>query len=79
MQISAGVQADHKIRLSGKGIPRVSGYGYGDHYIHIKIKVPKYDILKRHCIHNVFFIRILLKHVYKSLEFMVVYLILLIQ
>ncbi|KAF7698252.1 dnaJ heat shock protein family (Hsp40) member A3a [Silurus meridionalis] len=41
LSIPAGVQADQKIRLSGKGIPRVSGYGYGDHYIHIKIKVPK--------------------------------------
>lgn len=42
-QITPGVQADQKIRLSGKGIPRVSGYGYGDHYIHVKIRVPKYD------------------------------------
>ncbi|XP_060757395.1 dnaJ heat shock protein family (Hsp40) member A3a [Neoarius graeffei] len=41
LSIPAGVQADQRIRLSGKGIPRVSGYGYGDHYIHIKIKVPK--------------------------------------
>uniref|UniRef100_A0A8B9KF87 DnaJ homolog subfamily A member 3, mitochondrial n=1 Tax=Astyanax mexicanus TaxID=7994 RepID=A0A8B9KF87_ASTMX len=41
LSIPAGVQADQKIRISGKGIPRVSGYGYGDHYIHLKIKVPK--------------------------------------
>ncbi|XP_053509032.1 dnaJ heat shock protein family (Hsp40) member A3a isoform X1 [Ictalurus furcatus] len=41
LSIPAGAQADQRIRLSGKGIPRVSGYGYGDHYIHIKIKVPK--------------------------------------
>ncbi|XP_060747835.1 dnaJ heat shock protein family (Hsp40) member A3a [Tachysurus vachellii] len=41
LSIPAGVQPEQKIRLSGKGIPRVSGYGYGDHYIHIKIKVPK--------------------------------------
>ncbi|KAK3520321.1 hypothetical protein QTP70_021358 [Hemibagrus guttatus] len=41
LSIPAGVQPDQKIRLSGKGIPRVSGYGSGDHYIHIKIKVPK--------------------------------------
>ncbi|XP_026772056.2 dnaJ heat shock protein family (Hsp40) member A3a [Pangasianodon hypophthalmus] len=41
LSIPVGVQADQKIRLSGKGIPRVSGYGYGDHYIHIKIKIPK--------------------------------------
>ncbi|KAL7861035.1 hypothetical protein AOLI_G00173840 [Acnodon oligacanthus] len=41
LAIPAGVQADQRIRLSGKGIPRVSGYGYGDHYIHIKIRVPR--------------------------------------
>lgn len=40
-QIPAGVQADQRIRLSGKGIARISGYGFGDHYVHIKIKVPK--------------------------------------
>nr|XP_028561306.1 dnaJ homolog subfamily A member 3, mitochondrial isoform X2 [Podarcis muralis] len=39
--IPPGIQADQKIRMSGKGIPRVNSYGYGDHYIHIKIKVPK--------------------------------------
>ncbi|XP_066497777.1 dnaJ heat shock protein family (Hsp40) member A3a isoform X2 [Hoplias malabaricus] len=41
LSIPSGAQADQRIRLSGKGIPRVSGYGYGDHYIHIKIRVPK--------------------------------------
>lgn len=40
-QIPAGVQADQRIRLSGKGIARISGYGFGDHYVHIKVKVPK--------------------------------------
>ncbi|KAH0632107.1 hypothetical protein JD844_020170 [Phrynosoma platyrhinos] len=39
--IPPGIQADQKIRVSGKGIPRVNSYGYGDHYIHIKIRVPK--------------------------------------
>uniref|UniRef100_A0A8C2HVP1 DnaJ homolog subfamily A member 3, mitochondrial n=1 Tax=Cyprinus carpio TaxID=7962 RepID=A0A8C2HVP1_CYPCA len=41
LSIPSGIQADHRIRLSGKGIPRVSGYGYGDHYVHVKIKIPK--------------------------------------
>ena len=27
--------------MTGKGLKRVSGYGYGDHYINIKIKPPK--------------------------------------
>ncbi|XP_022836353.1 protein tumorous imaginal discs, mitochondrial-like isoform X3 [Spodoptera litura] len=29
------------IRLSRKGMKRVSQHGYGDHYVHIKIQVPK--------------------------------------
>ncbi|XP_067912779.1 dnaJ heat shock protein family (Hsp40) member A3a isoform X2 [Heterodontus francisci] len=39
--IPAGIQVDHSIRLAGKGIPKVNSYGYGDHYIHIKVKIPK--------------------------------------
>uniref|UniRef100_A0A8C6ZMC4 DnaJ homolog subfamily A member 3, mitochondrial n=1 Tax=Nothoprocta perdicaria TaxID=30464 RepID=A0A8C6ZMC4_NOTPE len=39
--IPPGIQPDQKIRMSGKGIPKVNSYGYGDHYIHIKIKVPQ--------------------------------------
>ncbi|XP_003354675.1 dnaJ homolog subfamily A member 3, mitochondrial isoform X1 [Sus scrofa] len=39
--IPAGIQTDQKIRLSGKGIPRINSYGYGDHYIHVKIRVPR--------------------------------------
>ncbi|KAF4115673.1 dnaJ heat shock protein family (Hsp40) member A3a [Onychostoma macrolepis] len=41
LSIPSGIHADQRIRLSGKGIPRVSGYGYGDHYVHVKIKIPK--------------------------------------
>ncbi|KAK1886048.1 DnaJ like subfamily A member 3 mitochondrial [Dissostichus eleginoides] len=29
------------IRLQGKGIRRMNSYSYGDHYVHIKIRVPK--------------------------------------
>ncbi|XP_028670123.2 dnaJ heat shock protein family (Hsp40) member A3a isoform X2 [Erpetoichthys calabaricus] len=39
--IPPGSQADQRIRLAGKGIPRVNSYGYGDHFIHIKIRIPK--------------------------------------
>ncbi|XP_060767353.1 dnaJ heat shock protein family (Hsp40) member A3b [Neoarius graeffei] len=39
--IPPGIQTDQKIRLGGKGIAQVNGYGYGDHYVHIKVKVPK--------------------------------------
>uniref|UniRef100_A0A8C2YZP7 DnaJ homolog subfamily A member 3, mitochondrial n=1 Tax=Cyclopterus lumpus TaxID=8103 RepID=A0A8C2YZP7_CYCLU len=41
LSIPAGIQTDQRIRLSGKGIARITGYGYGDHYVHVKIKVPK--------------------------------------
>ncbi|XP_062294712.1 dnaJ heat shock protein family (Hsp40) member A3a isoform X1 [Scomber scombrus] len=41
LAISAGIQTDQRIHLAGKGIARVSGYGFGDHYVHVKIKVPK--------------------------------------
>ncbi|KAL1251173.1 hypothetical protein QQF64_018969 [Cirrhinus molitorella] len=39
--IPPGIQTDHKIRLSGKGIPRVNSFGYGDLYVYIKVKIPK--------------------------------------
>uniref|UniRef100_A0A6Q2XLS4 DnaJ homolog subfamily A member 3, mitochondrial n=2 Tax=Esox lucius TaxID=8010 RepID=A0A6Q2XLS4_ESOLU len=41
LSIPAGIQTDQWILLSGKGVARVSGYGYGDHYVHVKIRVPK--------------------------------------
>ncbi|XP_057698946.1 dnaJ homolog subfamily A member 3, mitochondrial-like isoform X2 [Corythoichthys intestinalis] len=39
--IPAGCQVDQVIRLQGKGIRRMNSYSYGDHYVHIKIRVPK--------------------------------------
>ncbi|XP_076841275.1 dnaJ heat shock protein family (Hsp40) member A3b [Brachyhypopomus gauderio] len=41
IMIPAGIQMDQTIRLSGKGIARMGGGGYGDHYVHIKVRVPK--------------------------------------
>lgn len=41
LKIPAGTQSHHRFRLDGKGIKRVHTSGYGDHYVHIKIKVPK--------------------------------------
>ncbi|KAM6956877.1 LOW QUALITY PROTEIN: dnaJ heat shock protein family (Hsp40) member A3a [Aplochiton taeniatus] len=41
LTIPPGIQTDQRMRLSGKGIARVTGYGFGDHYVHVKIKVPK--------------------------------------
>ncbi|XP_019131937.2 dnaJ homolog subfamily A member 3, mitochondrial isoform X1 [Larimichthys crocea] len=39
--IPPACQADQVIRLQGKGIRRMNSYTYGDHYVHIKIRVPK--------------------------------------
>ena len=41
VQIPAGTGSHVRMRLKGKGIPKVSGYGYGDHYVHVRIEVPK--------------------------------------
>ncbi|XP_071950980.1 dnaJ homolog subfamily A member 3, mitochondrial-like [Antedon mediterranea] len=40
LNIPAGTQSHARIRLPGKGIQRVNGYGNGDHFVHVKIKVP---------------------------------------
>ncbi|XP_068455686.1 dnaJ homolog subfamily A member 3, mitochondrial-like isoform X2 [Clinocottus analis] len=39
--IPASCPADQVIRLQGKGIRRMNSFSYGDHYAHIKIRVPK--------------------------------------
>ena len=41
VQIPAGTGSHTRMRLQGKGIQKVSGYGFGDHYIHVKLEVPK--------------------------------------
>ena len=41
VQIPPGTMSHTRMRMSGKGIKKVSGFGNGDHYIDIKIKAPK--------------------------------------
>uniref|UniRef100_A0A3Q3K796 DnaJ homolog subfamily A member 3, mitochondrial n=1 Tax=Monopterus albus TaxID=43700 RepID=A0A3Q3K796_MONAL len=41
IMIPPSCQADQVIRLQGKGIRRMNSYSYGDHYVNIKIRVPK--------------------------------------
>lgn len=36
-----GTSSHTIIRLSGKGVKKVEGYGSGDHYINFKVVVPK--------------------------------------
>ena len=40
VDIPKGTQSHTRIRMNGKGLRKVNGYGFGDHYIHIKIKIP---------------------------------------
>lgn len=40
--IPSGTQPNSVIRLRGKGIPHVHGSGRGDHYVKIKVTVPKH-------------------------------------
>lgn len=41
IRIPEGTQPDTLIRLSGKGVPHIRRSGRGDHYVKIKLKVPK--------------------------------------
>jgi DnaJ-class molecular chaperone len=41
IRIPPGTQPDMLVRLSGRGVPRLRGSGRGDHYVKIKIVVPK--------------------------------------
>ncbi len=41
IRIPAGIQPNTPIRLRGKGIKMLRGSGYGDHYVVIKVTVPK--------------------------------------
>lgn len=41
IRVPAGTQPNTLIRLSGKGVKHVQGSGKGDHYVKIKVTVPK--------------------------------------
>ena len=41
LRVPAATQPGTIIRLSGKGVPHVRGSGHGDHYVRIKVIVPK--------------------------------------
>jgi len=41
IKVPAGTQPETVIRLRGKGVKTVRGSGHGDHYVRIKIVVPK--------------------------------------
>lgn len=41
IRVPAGTQPNTLIRLSGRGVKKIHGGGHGDHYVKIKIAVPK--------------------------------------
>ncbi|KAH8372215.1 hypothetical protein KR093_010609 [Drosophila rubida] len=41
INIEPGTSSHRKIALRGKGLKRVNAHGHGDHFIHIKIDIPK--------------------------------------
>ncbi|XP_072750992.1 protein tumorous imaginal discs, mitochondrial isoform X2 [Anoplolepis gracilipes] len=41
IQIIPGTSSHTRIRLNSKGLKKVNGIGYGDHYVNIKVVVPK--------------------------------------
>jgi DnaJ family protein A protein 3 len=42
LPIKPGTQSHQQMRLIGKGIARLNGHGKGDHFVNIKIQLPKY-------------------------------------
>jgi DnaJ-class molecular chaperone len=41
IKIPAGTQAETLVRLRGKGVKLLRGTGHGDHYVKIKVRIPK--------------------------------------
>lgn len=41
IQIMSGTSSHHTVTMKGKGMKRVNSTGSGDHYVHIKIAIPK--------------------------------------
>ncbi len=42
LRIPSGTQPDTVIRLGGKGVPHIRGSSRGDHYVRLKITIPKH-------------------------------------
>ncbi len=42
LRIPSGTQPETHFRLRGKGMPLVRGTGHGDHYVRVKVTVPKH-------------------------------------
>jgi DnaJ-class molecular chaperone len=40
LKVPAGTQNGTQIRLSGKGMPKLGGSGYGDMYVRVRVQLP---------------------------------------
>ena len=49
VRIPPGTSSHTRIRVNGKGIRRINSHGYGDHYVHIKVKVSVPGGASRQC------------------------------
>ena len=41
IRLAPGTQPNTRLRIRGKGIPRLRGGGEGDHYVHVRVVVPE--------------------------------------
>ena len=41
IKVEAGTQSGKMLRLKGKGLPSIHGYGAGDLFVHINVWTPK--------------------------------------
>lgn len=43
LRIPPGTSSHTRMRITGKGMKRINSYGQGDHYVHLKIRIPLYE------------------------------------
>lgn len=41
LKVPAGTQPGEIVKLKGKGIPRLQSFGKGDHYVHLRVVIPR--------------------------------------
>ena len=41
IKVKPGTDSHEIVKLDSKGLKKSSGFGYGDHYVHLKIAIPK--------------------------------------
>src|SRR5699024_4311714 len=41
IEIEPGTNSHFVVKLEAKGLKKSTGFGYGDHYVHLKIEIPK--------------------------------------